>query len=67
MDRLIRVKDICDCPKTGRKGYLSISKSSWWDGVAKGKFPPPIKLGTRTTCWRESDILALVATGVEEH
>jgi prophage regulatory protein len=60
MDRLIRVKDICGCRKTGRQGYLPISKSSWWAGVAEGKYPPPIKLGARTTCWRESDVLALV-------
>ena len=66
MDRLIRIKDICGCPKSGRRGYLPISKSSWWDGVAKGKFPSPIKLGSRTTCWRESDVLALIAaTGGE--
>ena len=61
MDRLIRIKDICGCPKTGRQGYLPISKSSWWAGVAMGKFPTPIKLGARTTCWRESDVRALVA------
>jgi prophage regulatory protein len=64
MDRLIRVKDICGCRKTGRQGYLPISKSSWWAGVAEGKYPPPIKLGARTTCWRESDVLALVVAGM---
>lgn len=61
MDRLIRVKDIVGCKKSGTRGYLSISKSSWWAGVAEGKYPAPIKLGARTTCWRESDVLALVA------
>lgn len=61
MDRLLRIKDICGCKKTGSAGYLPISKSSWWAGVAEGKFPRPIKLGARTTCWRESEILALVS------
>jgi prophage regulatory protein len=60
MDRLLRVKDICGDMRTGVRGYLPISKSAWWDGVAKGKFPPPIKLGARTTCWRETDVLALI-------
>jgi predicted DNA-binding transcriptional regulator AlpA len=63
MDRLIRVKDICGCPKTGRIGYLPISKSSWWAGVAEGRYPAPVKLGARTTCWRESEVLALVSKG----
>jgi prophage regulatory protein len=66
MDRLIRIKDICSCRRIGQQGYLPISKSSWWNGVAKGKFPAPIKLGPRTTCWRESDVLALIKSYREE-
>jgi prophage regulatory protein len=63
MDRLIRVKDICGCSKTGRNGYLPISKSSWWAGVAEGRYPAPVKLGARTTCWRESEVMALIVNG----
>jgi predicted DNA-binding transcriptional regulator AlpA len=62
MDRLIRIKEICGCSKSGMRGYLPISKSSWWAGVASGKYPSPIKLGARTTCWRESDVLALISS-----
>lgn len=58
-DRLLRLKDIVR-DKDGNFGYLGISKSTWWAGVASGKFPQPIKIGPRTTCWRESDILALM-------
>jgi prophage regulatory protein len=39
---------------------LSISRSNWWRGVREGRYPQPIKLGPRTTCWRESDILKLI-------
>lgn len=39
---------------------IPISKSSWWDGVKKGKFPKPIKIGTRTTAWKVEDILAFI-------
>ncbi|GLI37753.1 AlpA family phage regulatory protein [Geobacter hydrogenophilus] len=42
---------------------LPISKSQWWEGVKSGKFPQPVKLGPRTTCWRKSDIERLVALG----
>jgi prophage regulatory protein len=61
MDRLLRIKDICGDKSSGVRGYLPISKSAWWAGVAAGKYPSPIKLGARTTCWRESEILALIS------
>jgi hypothetical protein len=60
VEKLLRIKDIVGDKSQGISGIIPISKSSWWDGVAKGRFPKPIKLGTRTTCWRESDILALI-------
>ena len=31
---------------------IPIGKSSWWEGIKKGRFPKPIKLGPRTTAWR---------------
>ena len=39
---------------------IPISKSSWWDGISKGKYPKPIKLGENTTVWREDDIRKLI-------
>jgi len=63
MERLIRVKDIVGCRKTGVRGYLPISKSAWLAGVAVGRYPAPVKLGARTTCWLESEVLALVSNG----
>lgn len=42
---------------------VPVSKSTWWAGVKSGRFPKPIKLGPRTTCWRESDINKLVKEG----
>jgi len=42
---------------------IPVSKSTWWNGVRTGKFPQPVKLGERTTCWRRSDILTLVEKG----
>jgi predicted DNA-binding transcriptional regulator AlpA len=43
---------------------IPVSKSTWWAGVKSGRFPRPIKLGPRTTAWREDEVLALVAKGV---
>ncbi len=37
-----------------------ISASTWWAGVKTGRFPSPIKLGSRATYWRKIDILILI-------
>ena len=39
---------------------VPVSKSTWWAGVRAGRFPKPIKLSSRVTAWRASDIRALV-------
>jgi prophage regulatory protein len=46
-------------------GPIPISKSAWWAGVAAGRFPRPIKLGPRITCWRVEDIRKLIELGLE--
>ena len=38
------------------KGPLPISRSSWWAGVASGRYPKPVKLGPRITAWRVRDL-----------
>jgi predicted DNA-binding transcriptional regulator AlpA len=37
-----------------------VSRSAWWDGVKKGKYPAAVKLGPRTTAWRVEDIRRLI-------
>ena len=45
-------------------GILPISKSTWWAGVASGRYPQAVKLGPGITVWALRDILALAETGV---
>jgi len=40
---------------------IPVSHTTWWNGVAAGRFPRPIKLGPRTTAWRVEDIRKLIA------
>ena len=47
-------------PRQSIEALIPISRAAWWNGVKEGKYPKPIKLGSRTTVWRESDVLALV-------
>ncbi len=41
-------------------GPIPVGKSTWWDGVRKGRFPKPIKLGPRITVWKREDIDVLI-------
>lgn len=55
-DRLLRLNQIIP-------DIVPISKTSWWNGVKSGLYPQPVKLGPRTTAWRESEIEKLVTQG----
>jgi prophage regulatory protein len=39
---------------------IPVCKSSWWDGVRKGRYPKPVKLSPRCTGWRVEDIRELI-------
>jgi len=51
-EKLLRLKEVLE--------LVPVAQSTWWLGVKKGRFPKPIKLGPRTTCWRLSDIKKLM-------
>nr|WP_245501183.1 AlpA family phage regulatory protein [Lichenibacterium minor] len=44
-------------------GPVPVSKSTWWAGVKAGRFPQPIKIGSRITCWRSEDIQDVINGG----
>jgi len=46
-------------------GPIPVSKSTWWAGVASGRYPKPVKLGPRITAWRAEDIHALIEDAVD--
>ena len=50
--RLLRLPEILD--------IFPVSKSTWWAGVKDGRYPRSVKLGPRTTAWREFEILELI-------
>ena len=47
-EKLLKLKEVL--------ARLRISKSSWYDGVNRNVFPQPVRIGTRTVVWLESDI-----------
>ena len=64
--RLLRLWQIVGDPKKNEPPLIPISKSSWWAGVKSGRFPQSVKLGPRTTAWRESEILEIVERKTEK-
>lgn len=60
----VRLHQILGNPKANPPilPIVPVSKSTWWAGVASGRFPQPIKLGPRTTVWKVEDIRALIET-----
>lgn len=57
----LRLPQIIGDAKRDIPALIPVSKTTWWNGVASGRFPKPVKLGPRTTAWRVSDIRALIA------
>ena len=53
LETFLRAKEVA--------AVLGIGVSTWWAWVKAGKAPKGIKLGSRTTVWRASEIMALVA------
>jgi predicted DNA-binding transcriptional regulator AlpA len=61
-----KIPDLQEIPQTGLLRikqvlqFVPVSRSNWWAGVKSHRFPQPIKLSERVTCWRASDIRALI-------
>ena len=53
-------------PKRARfniPALIPVGKSTWWDGIGRGRFPKPIKIGKgRGSFWRVEDIRELIAS-----
>ena len=56
----VRLTQIIGDKKEGIPALIPISRSSWWNGIAEGKYPKGVKLGRYTTAWRVEDVRALI-------
>ncbi|MTI52846.1 MAG: AlpA family phage regulatory protein [Alcanivorax sp.] len=43
-------------PRPGIPALIPVSRSTWWNGVKSGRFPPGVKLSGGITVWRVEDI-----------
>jgi len=39
---------------------VPLAASTWWAGCRAGRFPAPVRIGRRCTCWRAADIRAFL-------
>ena len=39
---------------------VPVCRSTWWAGVASGRYPKPVKLSPRVTVWKVEDIRHLI-------
>jgi len=56
----LRIWHIVGDKKTNIPALIPIGRTSFLNGVKSGKYPKPVKLGTRTTAWKVEDIMALI-------
>jgi prophage regulatory protein len=63
-----RLKQIIGDPKAKPPipAIIPVSKSTWWEGVATGRYPRPVRLAARAVAWRDTDIRALIEKLGEE-
>ena len=54
MDKLIRLPQVAE--------LLGVSKSTVWMYAREGKLPKATKLSPRVSVWKESEILAYIAS-----
>ena len=57
----VRLRQIVGNKKLGIPPIIPVSSSTWWAGVASGKYPKPVKLGPKTTAWDVNLVRALIA------
>ena len=53
----LRLRDVIGAGNN--PGIIPVSQSSWAEGIEEGRYPKPVKLGTRMAAWRFEDIRKL--------
>lgn len=53
-------------PRPPVPALIPVSKSTWWDGVASGRFPPGVRIGPRMRAWSAEEIRELMRRFCED-
>ena len=60
MPGFYKLKEIIGDRRKGIPCILAVSRATWYQGIQKGLYPKPVKLSSRSSAWRASDIEALM-------
>ena len=60
MPGFYKLKEIIEDRRKGIPCILAVSRATWYQGIQKGLYPKPVKLSSRSSAWRASDIEALM-------
>ena len=60
MPGFYKLKEIIGDRTKGIPCILAVSRATWYQGIQKGFYPGPVKLSSRSSAWRASDIEALM-------
>ena len=60
MPGFYKLKEIIGDRRKGIPCILAVSQATWYQGIQKGLYPKPVKLSSRASAWRASDIEALM-------
>ena len=56
----VRGSQIYNNPKTGKRGFVNISRSAWYQGIDDGIYPRPLKPTPHTSLWRAEDVRSAI-------
>jgi prophage regulatory protein len=56
-DQLLRLPQV--------EALVGLRKSSIYDAVKQGRFPPPVKISRRAICWPASQVQAWIAERIQ--
>ena len=61
----LRLQHIIGDPKADPPipALIPVGRSTWWAGIAAGRYPAPVKIGQRICGWRVEDIRNLINRG----
>ena len=60
MPGFYRLNEIIGDRRKGIPCILAVGRATWYQGIQKGLYPKPVKLSSRSSAWRASDIEALM-------
>ena len=63
----LRLPHIIGDPEKGITPRIPVSRSTWYEGIKRGKYPKPIRLSEGVSVWRVSDIDELCRQIEQQH